>query len=520
MGPTAASLLLNKDGTIWTENYRLQIGPDGLSVLENQSSEEGVQWLVAAIGDNLIDNLNVIRRPQDLRRVGLLNEYFLNSGKNVVFREDSGLVYLGGGRYGYSIAAFDPNRMTMTAFWGVSLSSETTDHAGRLVAIGAEGFATAFGSHMDDNFGRDGAGGDILFVPTASLQPVAPFPLPAPQPPSGAIRYFPVPVQGATVDQASGQVYFSLASDVPGIGNSILPFSPADGSFGAPVWAGSEPYVGVVTADSQFLYLSLAGSRLVDRFRLPSLAVDTGFGIFDWTFGWFSDATPVPLNVNVLQVPGAPSTTIAVLRGGGWGVAIFDNGVQRPETTSQIIPGCTLIEGVDSAQFAPSGGLLFGIDNYSTGFGLARFAVTPDGLVPQIGQEGLSGGFNALLRCSDSLCITSTGLLIDPIQMTRVRMFGNGPFGGSGSGDATYGPFSSGTRVAPDFDNDRAYFYLPVGRPPDMPAGIYAFAISTGQETGWLSGSFPQGDMQLLPSGELMLSDETGIALVPIALLR
>lgn len=86
----------------------------------------------------------------------------------------------------------------------MSIPGPGTDGPGQLVAIGSEGFAVAFGTPQDGTFGAAGAGGDVLFVPLERLTPVRTFLLPNPQGATGSIRYFPVPVQGTTVDRTSG----------------------------------------------------------------------------------------------------------------------------------------------------------------------------------------------------------------------------------------------------------------------------------------------------------------------------
>ena len=447
--PEVGSIVPNADGSFWTESYRFRISGNGVEVLEKPS--EVVPPLLAPFADAVIDEVNVIRRASDLRRVGMLNRTSISAAfANIVYREDTGRGYIGDGRFGYSIAALDPKRLVVTDYWHVEIKDDGAGAGpGRLIDIGSEGFAVVFGEPWDGTTGTYGKGGDILFVPLDCLRPVDSFPLPEPQPASGGIRYFPVPVQGATVDRSSGRVLFSVASYVPGLGNSILPFSPDDGRFGAPVSAGSEPYVGTVPADGRFYYLSLAGSRTVKRFKLPDLVEDPDFGIYDWAFGWTTSGG-VPTNVNVLEVPGALSTTIAIQRMGGLGTAMFDNGVER------IKRG-----GRDSVQFSPSGQWLFALGNTTSDFPFARLAVTPHGLEPEATQAGLvdfNGGFGTLLRCTDKLCVTSNGMVLDPFQMQRVRVLDDGPFGTSQT-------MSSQRMLALDANMDRAYFYLPTGTP-------------------------------------------------------
>src|SRR5262249_44875729 len=139
------------------------------------------------------------------------------------------------------------------------------------------------------------------------IVPYADVPLPDQQVAQSQIRRFALPVREASVDPRNGIVYFSMPSDAIGMGNTVLPFNPIDGTFANPVWVGSEPYFSTVTPDGRYLYLLLYGSRTVQRLQLPSLKQDLEFPILN-NNGEYVQATAL------LNVPNAPSTTIAVER--------------------------------------------------------------------------------------------------------------------------------------------------------------------------------------------------------------
>jgi hypothetical protein len=111
--------------------------------------------------------------------------------------------------------------------------------------------------------------------------------------------------------------------------------------------------------------------------------------------------------------------------------------------------------------------------------------------------------------------VTSNGMVLDPFRMQRVRVLEDAPFGTSQPG--------SGTKmIAIDPETERAYSYLPNGTPntPTLPAGIYSYSMTTGKRVGALAGRFPGSEMDLLPTGELLLSGREGITLIPTVLVK
>jgi hypothetical protein len=309
-------------------------------------------------------------------------------------------------------------------------------------------------------------------------------------------------------------VYLSMSSAVPGFGNSVVPFDTNAGTFGPPTWIGSEPGVGVISSDEQYLYVDISGACSILRLNLTKLTPDLEFsycGDYDITPSTYvGGGRPQPVSA-LLNVPNAPSTSIAVSRGPG-GVAIYDNAVKRSEVAVSNAPGVTgPAPFTDSAQFSPKGDFLFGIGE---GDGFSRWHVTPNGFELDVVQPGIYGGFNNTLTllCFEAqavLCSTSAGYLVDPIALTTIRIFGAT---GQVSGIQSSGP------VVADPANDRIYF---------LNSGIqlYGFSISSGQATGTLLLNLNLDDefasqMQLLPSGELLILTNASIHIVPTKLIH
>lgn len=502
LGPPVDSVVFNQDHTLWTNLYQLAIEPDGVSVLRTIAPGELTVPVMLPIPGLILDAAGVLRHPTDLHRTGqLFFQTAIHGIEPAAYSPQTGLVYFGGATGGYEnyrIEAFDPIRMLPVAEFGFSYhlvppeQRPDYNYASRLLPIGPEGFATVFSDSRAG--GGSHNGGSVFFFPHSVLVPSPDYPLPAPQTANGSVRRFPIPVQGASVDPQSGNVFFSLSSFLPGVGNAILPFDPVGGSFGSPVWVGSQPYVSRVTPDGRYLYVLLYGASSIRRLKLPDLQPDLNFPIYG------DQGVPIKATA-LLDVPGADSTSVAVERadflGSGAGVAIYDQGVRRPNTAC-----CP-----NSTQFSDTGNFLFGINNETSSFDFYRWVLKPDGLELDATQRGLSAGYYASLRCFDSLCATSSGVLFDPITMVRVRMFGD-PYS-----DA-YGNFTSDTLLAVDPKRDRVYFLRGAGN-----GALQSYEISTGKLAGSLPGPYSGADIQLLPSGDLMVSGGNEVILIPAHLL-
>src|SRR5205823_14867185 len=78
----------------------------------------------------------------------------------------------------------------------------------------------------------------------------------------------------AFVPPGTPATYTLSLHDALPICNTVTAFDPATGTFGASVFAGSEPLGIAASADGSFLYVGDAGATAVVRAALPALALD------------------------------------------------------------------------------------------------------------------------------------------------------------------------------------------------------------------------------------------------------
>ncbi len=493
LGPTAHRVVFSDDGTLWTDENHVAMGADGPIVLGSVPPGAAGTPVMLQIPGHILDVNDVLRRSSDMRREGKLTfPPAFGSPYHAAYVQATGRLYLAGSLSNtwenLYIRTFAPQRMTTLGEFFVyrhELPKEKIPRGSanyRMVSIGSEGFAISFASGSVDS-----CGGSVLFLPLELIPDYPRFTPPPPQPPSDSVRSFALPTQGATVDRSTATVYFSIPGGIPDLGNSLLPFNSASGTFGEPVWVGSEPTAGVIPSDGRYLYVFLHGARSVKRLRLPSLEADLEFPLV-LAKGSTAYAT------NLLEVPGAPSTTVAVeytddSTGAPGGVAIFDNGVARPKAADGY---------AGSAQFSTSGSQLYAIDNWSSGFAFSRYNVTPDGIDLEARAQELSNGFLARLLCFDSYCVTSSGVMIDPVALKRIKNFDRSV---------------SNAAFAVDPLHDRACFLALNGE-------IECYETSTGRAVSSARGKFWGTSMLFLESGELLLYGGNQFIAAPASTMR
>ena len=508
VGPKAENIAFLDDGSFWASGLRLEVGPNGPEVIGSRAHFDATE-VHLAFENQVLDDQNVLRNPANLARTGFLGiGIAFHSRDYAVYRPDDGLVYAGGGFGGlqnYGIQAFDPRRMVPVGEFVFFFHEEdqkrprVSSIPGRFVSIGAEGFATVFVAEP----GQEDRGGVYFFPPSIIEYRPGP-PVPAPQPQDGSIRRIPLPAYDAAVDPLGGKIYLAVPSFVGSLGSTILPFDPVSGRFDDPVWAGSDPRASTITPDGRYLYVHLAGARSVQRYRLPQLALDQEF-LLETRPGVTTNATAL------LNIPNEPSSTITVERAGfglvtsSAGVAIYDDGVARPQVALSC-PECP-DTGVypNSSRFSPSGSHLFAINNQDSSFTFSRWLVGPDGFTPETSKRGLSAGFSARLDCGQDVCVTSSGVLFDPIGMERIRVFGDDPL------DTSHGSFNSNSLVVLDAANNRVLFLVS--------GDLRAYELSTGVLRGTLSDVSHGRNMQMLPSGDIIILGAEGVVLIPAAQL-
>jgi uncharacterized repeat protein (TIGR01451 family) len=275
--------------------------------------------------------------------------------------------------------------------------------------------ANVSGANQDSNPGNNQSQSMIAIVDSGAL-PLA--------------EEITVPALDIAYDSSHHRILASLAGTVGNLSNCVIGIDAQNAAIGPVLPVGDQPGQLALSDDDQYLYLGLSMGG-VARINLPSETVDQSFPIN-------SPGAPYgPYTAEDMAVmPGAPNT-LAVARGGiaGYysGVAVFDSGIQRPDT----------IQGIAGAsgfhvQFADPTNLFV-----ISPFGFQVNLVTPTGLT---NESPLFSAYSGDFAVNGGSIITSSGQEFDP---------------NSGILTATY-PASG--PVATDPVNGRVYFLTGAGQ--------------------------------------------------------
>jgi uncharacterized repeat protein (TIGR01451 family) len=248
-------------------------------------------------------------------------------------------------------------------------------------------------------------------------------------------------------DPGTQQIYASVPSDASAYANSITAIDPVAGTIVSSVPV--EPIIRPITSvafksgkiaksdDSQYLYVAVSNAFYVRRYNLATRTLGPFF-----TLG--TEPVNQALSVSDMVVlPGSP-TSVAVAKSdayNSYAVAIYDNGVQRPTTTSQT-------SFINKIEPSASPNLLYGFDNQSTGFELFRLAVNSSGVTVQDSTTGLLNGFSTDFKFNGGLVFGDTGPLVNPQKPALIGTFSLEGFG---------------PMVAPDTGLGRAFFLTYLG---------------------------------------------------------
>ena len=292
---------------------------------------------------------------------------------------------------------------------------------------------------------------------------------PVPDGPTDFIRRIDLPTNDLIYSNTTGKLYASLPSRAGSNGNSIAAIDPSSGSITSTTFIGSEPNKLALSDDGHSLYVYLQGAAAIRRFdaltNTPGLQFSTGQ---DQSLGRYL--------VNDLAVAPANPGTIAVARHLSnvsppqAGVAIFDDGVQRPKTSA------SQLDGVDSLAFSATATKLYG--NNPSG-GIQTLTIDPSGVsVTSIVLPTVSGD----IKFSNGRIYTSRGQVVNPDTATLLGTFAT----------------TFAQTFVPDPAAGRAYYLQP--GPTDGTLTLKVFDINT-----------------FLPLGSL---DITGVAGGATSLLR
>lgn len=219
-----------------------------------------------------------------------------------------------------------------------------------------------------------------------------------------AVKVISLPTNRLVFDTHRGLIYASVPSRAGDMGNSVTAINPSLGVIVASVFVGSEPDVLALSDDGQSLYVGLDGAGAVRRINLATLTAGSQFPLGGESFSG-------PRNVGDLAVqPSHPDVVAVSFRDGG--VAIYDQGVQRPQTLNGFAES-------DRIVFSPDPGLLY----QRTFLGLTRARVDPQGVSEIDTTYGLfNNGPYGLVQAS-GLLFAASGEVVNPAGPTLLGTF-------------------------------------------------------------------------------------------------
>ena len=212
-------------------------------------------------------------------------------------------------------------------------------------------------------------------------------------------------------DRIGGRIYASVAANAPSQANTLSSIDPATGGLGTSTFVGMDPGKLAISGDSSRIYVSLDGNAQVRPFDTISQTAGTAFSLGSGSFGpyYAEDIAIAPDNSGTIAV----SRKYLSLSPRHFGVAIYDNGVQRPTETPEHT-GSNVIE------FSASSSTLYGYNNETTEFGFRTMSIGASGVAITNVQQNLISGFGADIHFEGGRIYATTGRVIDPVNGTLI----------------------------------------------------------------------------------------------------
>jgi streptogramin lyase len=271
----------------------------------------------------------------------------------------------------------------------------------------------------------------IYFLSTAVITPLPPTPVPTATQISPEIKQLSLSTGDLVYNRNDGMIYASIPSRTHGFGpyisfgNSVVPINPLTGTLGQPVHVGSEPRQLKVTADGQFVWSALDGEGGVARLDVATKSLGLKFSL--------GNDVPFkgPRYVEDMEISPGSNSTLAISRMHKNGsprhlsVAIYDNGIQRSETTEKPFP--TGFDSKNVIEYGSSPSILYGYNNEITSFDFHRMTVNAFGV--QNGTSISNLFITTDIRFDNGLIYTNGGQVVNPETLTVVGSFGGFGFG-------------------------------------------------------------------------------------------
>lgn len=324
---------------------------------------------------------------------------------------------------------------------GANGSLEITSFDSRnFIQVGSLTINNVSGSGGPINFiryGTDGLAfntteGDIYLLNTAMILPLTPTPAPTPVQVTPELKRLPLSTGDLVYNSNDGMIYASVPSrtDVFAVGgfssgspisfgNSIVPIDPVTGTLGQPIPAGSEPKKLAISNTGQYIYAALDGEGAVCRIDLPSKTIGNKFSLGN------DEPFKGPRYVYDMEVAPNNPGTVAVSRfhkngiPSHLGVAIYDNGVQRPITTENIFSSYTDNNNLITYSDSPS--TIWGYNLETSTRDFHKLTVNASGVTMGNKVQNL---FDATdIKFDNGLIYSDSGQVVNPVSATLVGAY-------------------------------------------------------------------------------------------------
>lgn len=315
-------------------------------------------------------------------------------------------------------------------------------------------------------------------IPTPTPTPIG-TPTPTPTPPVEQAFTRLVELRGNDIvyDSDTQSIFASVSSIVGAGGNSVTPIDVNTATVGPPVFVGSEPNKLARSDNGQFLYVALDGAAAVRRVDIASQTADLKFSVGAGTFEG-------PFFVEDMEVsPGEPTVVAISRRNAGFsprheGVAIYDNGVQRTNTT----PDHT---GSNVIEYSAGPETMYGLNTETTEFALRKMAVSNLGVSVTQTTGNIAPGFGGNIQFAGGRIYLNTGQVVNPDAPSLAGTFQN---------------ISFGHLVEPDPSVGRAFFINGTDFPDSSVSTVQirAFDINTFIPVGSMSVSGVRGKVRTM----------------------
>jgi hypothetical protein len=415
---------------------RMEVGPGGVSLVNSVSSLFGGRDIKFSNG-LLYSTGGTVINPETQTLLGRFN---ISYGVSIVPDPATGRMYVlsAAGGLPTLLQAFDLN--TFVPLGSVQIDGVTTPPSS-LVRWGANGLAFRDRDH-------------VFLVQTSLVPSAEPVPAATPSPsptPSPTPEILPTPDELKIVtlytndlvyDEKSQNIYASVPSSAGANGNSIAQINPATATVSNSVFMGGEPGRLTLSDNGQYLYAVLLDGTALGRFDLNTQTPGPQFNLGKHaSYGQY-------YATDVAVMPGSPQTLAVARKFNNFfaprhaGVAIFDDGIQRPVTTPATE------NDSDGIEFSSTGQVLYGYDGLNIPNNLRQMAVGPCGVsVYNVGPP-LGYYFDSGFKFENGLLYSNLGRVVEPES-------------GASTGTFTRQYGFPGSIVAPDYRTNRVFFLNP-----------------------------------------------------------